>query len=422
MFYLNISHNWKFGSTMEDVDNAILLPSGICRLRLLRTPRLELQRVLFDPQLYLSNLDSSKCTLTCSRLASYPWFNTGEIPNFDNQTMSRREWDKKMQEHVSENWRISSTIPEDIFTACSECIDFQINCSCSQIILPTPLITEKADEVQLQADWLDQGIKAAQELEAQQPLLATVAIDEKELANDSFSASGLLENIIDQVKSRDEIGGVYIVIVQTHWDHPFHNSDLVVKAYLYLSRFFGSIYDTVVVNFADLAGLACMGIGATSFSTGNSQNLRRLSFENFKERSGGKAYPHFYSHKSASEFLTEKELDKIRDKKLIRRIFDKTPHSQILMDTLIKGDSASALIAWAEGQNNLEAAQKHYIARIAQEHVKIRKLSLAERQNSIRNWLEDADVNQVYLESKGINGTFAPAGHWLATFEGVVNI
>jgi hypothetical protein len=65
----------------------------------------------------------------------------------------------------------------------------------------------------------------------------------------------------------------------------------------------------------------CMGVGADGFATGYSTSKRKMSFSNFKS-SFGRSFPKFYSHNLIGDFLSETDLNKIRDNNLIQMIED----------------------------------------------------------------------------------------------------
>jgi hypothetical protein len=93
-----------------------------------------------------------------------------------------------------------------------------------------------------------------------------------------------------------------------------------------------------------------------------------------------------------------------------------TPYSEDLLEALREGRTAADLPPWAESQNNLGAAQRHLVARLAVEGAKFRKLTLAKREALVRDWLEDAEAGVLYLKKRlntPVIGTSAPAAAWL---------
>lgn len=321
-----------------------------------------------------------------------------------------------MRDVVSHNW--TGRYPANIDESCLEAINAQVEFPCTHIILPTPLIREREDEGITIGEWLDCGIEACDRLEVGQPLLATIAISESALNDSVFSQGGLLDAIVDHVSARTEINGVYIVIAQEAAEHPFVTRKLVHKAYFYLSNEFGRRGYSVVVNFADVFGLVCKAVGVQFVANGQSQSLRRLSIRGFRDDRGGRALPHFYSHRIVAELLTETDLSQLGGhSSLIRRIVDETPYSTSLLEHLLTGRSAGDVRSWAESQNNLSAAQKHFITRQAMEERRLERLRATARQQAIHDWLDDAEASRLLLDNRlgqqAFRGHMAPTPHWL---------
>lgn len=421
MFFLNIGYSNKLANDLDDVRAIVILPQGKTSESLLRSPPSEFQRILIDPQLYLCGLDAKKCKKVCGRLATFPWFQVPNIPTFDSGTTKRRDWDKQVRKAVSKNWPRESPSGSDIYDSCLSALEFQLRLSCTHLILPSPLVAEREDEAESQAVWLDEALEASYELEVAQPLLATVALSDTTINDEAFSENGFLDTIVDQVTSREGIDGVYIVIMQSQKNHPFESRLDVCKAYYYLSERFSEHYETVLTNFADVFGLVCFAAGASSFATGQSHALRRLCIQNFLDESFGMSLPHFYSHASIAEPLSEADLDLLTARNLLRRIQDSTKYSSSLMRELKSGGTAANLPAWAENQNNTSAAFKHFITRLAKEGATLNQLDLDDRYDHIQNWLDSATANQLLikkrLKDRQIRGALAPADDWLTIVE-----
>jgi hypothetical protein len=427
MFYLNVGHRWNIAEALDDVRAAIFPASSAYSERLRRAELPDFRRVALDPQLYLAQLDAEKCKRACAKLSSYPWFCVNDAPEFDSSAQNRTEWQRSLEACVEESWPCSlPTDEEQIANACRSAIEMQVDLGCSHIILPSPLISEREDEADTQAIWLDAGLKEAAEGDVSQPILATIAVDESTLNAAAFNASGFLDTIADQVSSRENLAGVYIVVMQTAARHPFETSPLVVRAYLHLCREFSTQnYDFIIPNFADVAGYMCMAVGATTFATGPSQSLRRLSAAAFED-SGGFALPFLYSHRVAAELATETDLDKLQARKMLSRVRDITVYSEPLFHALAAGATAATLPAWAEGRNNITTAQKHFIERMIDVERRMRRVSASDRPDDVREWLETAAANQLYISTRlgtrdeALQGRVIPADDWLEVFDAEV--
>lgn len=424
MFLLNVGYKWSCASNLDGLGGVIYLATGNDYQRMSRKSTPDYNRSLFDPQLYLAGLDVSRCSKVCARLASYSWFGVPDMPDFDSGVSSRNEWKEQARLHVVGNWTGATPIEDtEVFNACFDCIEQQLNLSCTHVLLPSPLISEREDEASIAAQWLDKGVEAVEELEVGQPIIATVAIHESTLNDGAFEANGFLDTIVDQVTSRDGLDGVYIVIMQAQRAHPFETLSAVNKAYLYLSNSFAQHYGTVIVNFADLFGVVCLAGSATSVATGQSQALRRLCME-FLDKSGGRALPHFYSHPALWEPFTERDLDVCVNRNCVARIRDVTRISRPLMDELARGGSAANLPEWAEQQSNLGAATQHFLIRIQQVVNEISSMSIPDRLEAVNDWLETAITRQAIIDRRfspgAPQGKMAPANGWLDLLDGAL--
>lgn len=424
MFLLNVGYRMNLANDLDEIIGAVFLASSHTKFRLERSKYPEFRRMLFDPQLYLAKLDPERSPKACTRLATYPWFGKETAFKYNPEEGSLQEWEMKKREEITSVWPQDYPSQGDITSACSDAMEFQLTLGCTHIILPSPIIEEREDEAITQGDWLDRSLEVAISEEITQPLIATVALDEKIINESAFQESGFLDTIVDQISSRKGIDGVYIVVSQNSNKHPFRTGEDVLRAYATLSKEFSQCgFDIIITNFADIFGLSCLALGASDFATGPSQSLRRLSFEGFQEDVRGTALPHYYSHDNIAEFFSESDLDKLRDKKLLRRLKDHTSHSNQLMESLNSGNSAADIPLWAENKNNLNAAQKHFIIKINNEERSIAPLNQTGKKEAIIDWLENADVNITYIDKKlgsdSIKGEVAPSENWLEIFEAV---
>jgi hypothetical protein len=197
-----------------------------------------------------------------------------------------------------------------------------------------------------------------------------------------------------------------------------------VRTYAHLTRAFANVgYEFVFVNFADVFGVACVGLGASGFATGPSQSLRRLSLAAFLDEGGGLPLPHLYSHRTVAEFLPERELEVIARLNYLRRVTDITAHSRDLFQALTRGRSAAEVAAWAESKNNVAAAARHFVSRMIAEGAAYAAISPAQRFTRAESWLDDAVVNQDFLSRQleahlQTRPTYASAAGWLGTCAG----
>jgi hypothetical protein len=289
------------------------------------------------------------------------------------------------------------------------------------LIAPSPLVGPTGENLEACGAWLDQGIEAWTDLDVGQPLLATIAVHEEALDAAAFGPTGLLERLVDQISSREELGGAYVVVVQGAARHPFHAQERTVSAYLRLSRRLReSGLSAVVVNFCDLAGLSCLALGATATATGPFQSLRRIALTGFEERDGGGALPTLYCHASATEYLTEDDIGAWHEKKFFHRILDRTVFSENLYEAVVNGKAIGELPDWVQSKNNVAASQAHYLVRVATEVARLSAKPLGERLRRVEDWLEMADQKQLYIKERlgvRVQGQEAPVSEWARLLE-----
>ncbi len=413
MFHLNVGHQWTLAGT-DGLKGIVLLPSYIYSERIVRKADFNVPSLLLDPQLYLIGIEAESRTKACSRLASYPWFGV-DVPEFESDGQTRRDWEMDIRERIDALW--SGEVPEDPLSAAYSAVEFQITVGCTTIILPTPLMTEREAEGEVLGEWLDAGLEAADDQDAAVPILATIAVDESVLNEASFGVGGLLEALVDEVTARDGIDGVYIVVAQRRAvGHPFQAHAAVVRAYFHLSCLSSrSGMSEILCNFADVAGLAAAGAGATGFATGQSHALRALNLEGFRDDGFGRPYPRLYSNPACTEYLTESDLDQIVRLRLLRRVSDSTAESARLMEVLRRGGTAAQLPNWAEAQGNMKSAQKHFVQRMVREGKRMaRTQSLSDRRDLIMDWLEGARASTLFIANRVGSelGRSAPVDEW----------
>jgi hypothetical protein len=425
MFLMNLGYGWPIAAAVDDLEGVVIIPAHNDAERVRRTSTREFSRVLVDPQLYLAGLSAEDCSTTCCRLATYPWFGVEDLPRFDSSSEKKRDWKAKLKVATADGWLGEPPSGDAIREACIEAIDFQIELGCSHIILPSPLVTEREDEAELQAIWLDAAMEVVEESDVAAPVLASIAIADSAVSSASFDEAAFLDTIVDQVTTRD-VHGVYIVVVQTGpADHPFDTPSHLLRAYAHLSARFGETgLDTIVVNFADVFGLGTLAHGATAFATGASRNLRRMSLAAYRDAGGGRALPSLYSHKMLGEYLSETHLDQIAEVNMLRRVSDRTHASQPLLAALRAGRSAGNVVAWAESQNNIDTAKKHFVQAMQREAV---RLAGSKRpRDSVIDWLETAAASRLLLRDRlgraGLDpsvGRHADAEAWLDALSSV---
>lgn len=417
MFLLNVGYRWTMASNM-DLAGTVYLPTGNSRERLVRTRLPDPRRRLFDPQLYIAELPSESCWRPCSKLATYPWF-CAEVQDYNSDDGTRSVWEREIRDNIADYWPCE--LPEDIEQAAFDAVSFQLEIGCTHLILPTPLIANREDEAAALGEWIDAGIAACQNLDVGQPKLATIAVDESILIDAVFEPAGFLDTVADQVTAREDVDGVYVLVVQTHARHPFLTESPVLRAYLWLCDAFSQAnYRPIIVNFCGTFGQVCLAAGATDFASGPSHPTRRMSFEGFEESGGGRAVPKYYSNRTIGEYRTETDLDRIVSFDMFDVVRDATVYSEPLLAALDAGRTAASVPLWAESQNNLSESHFHFVARLFRSGAFYSRFGVAGRRTRIRGWLERVVERSTNLEDAVPDLTHAPAQLWLDTLEGVI--
>lgn len=423
MFFLN----WgaRGGDLPDDAPHGlVLLPSGLSREDMLRRslPTDEVEQLLIDPQLYLADLAPDDCQVTCARLVSYPWF-TDESTDFDSGEMNRREWQRGLQGDLDSLW---APVPDDrdgIRRRAAACVQFQAEQGVTSLVLPAPVCNDAGGDFSQQLEWLRIGMEEA--TDSGVPALATLCFSQACMSVHSPEENPLLQVVAENVSQIDGLEGVYLTVDVTGRDDARVRDLCTAESLLYLSQELGRTCGLrVVVNFADMLGFACLGAGADAFATGYFSSRKRLSLNDLAERSGGRAYPKFYSHATVSDYLPQRDLVRVRDEGLLRYLAaDQTPYSEDLFDVLSTGDAPDVLPRWAETINNTTAARLHFLSRVRRA-VDGLPADTEDRRLAIMEWLQDAERDVEYLERRfdddPLEADFAHVRVWRAAYQRIV--
>lgn len=423
MFLLNVPKKGDMSRGVVDADCAVLLAQE--RMRHDMRPREGYRRVLFDPQLYLSGLDAAASESVCANLASYPWFGVPDVHQYESGNgLGRRAYKAELKEHTRENWPGGPPTGGNVPAACAEAIHLQLSLNCTSVVLPSPLLDDAESAASLVAEWLDAGLAAADQAWAPEDgILATVPLSEAILQDSAFETNGLLDILVDQVTAREEVGGIYVVVNQNVAQHPFQTPTNVLRAYARLSRRMSEAKLECIVNFADVFGVCCIGLGATGFASGPSAGLRRLSLAGYVG-SGGLPHPYYYSHRAIADYRSEHDLRLLRRVGRLGAARDDTTYSSAWTHTLLNiGSTAPAPAAWAWQPNNVfDAAQPHFICRLHEVGEGLRGQTAADRLATVTDWLQSAaqtgtSIEERIPEDDEIMGCVAPANEWLEIVE-----
>jgi hypothetical protein len=377
--------------------------------------------ILFDPNVYLWNLDYDTCGKSCIRLATFDWVPI-EVPEYNSDTCTRKEWlDDEVAPECESAW--PPQIPDsddELKEIIASCFDWQDDFGVSRLIIPSNFIDDDPRSVDNFLRWIDQGLQVAVDYDTQ----ALVSIPISDIGIDSN-----LENIIDNISSREEIEGIYVCIDTSRSSAIVPTDSRVIDSLLELSYHIGAKSEReVIINFGDVFGLACLAVGANAFATGYEQKSRRLNLEEFVQTDdGGGAFPRFFSLSTNTMFRSERDMERIRDFRLLR-IFDNenTEASESILGALRAGQSVNILPDWTESRNNVKAARSHLterLTRAANELLAITNLS--DRAGWVMDWLQEAEANVMYLKTRFSEDPLDDIGihvsSWRDAFERFIN-
>lgn len=421
MYLLNLGYQW---SNHELVDGVIINASGVHIQQAQRREQIETAKwKLFDPQFYLKSLDFEQCKRTCERLSTYPWFGGSGI-TFDSGIYTPTTW---FQEH-KENVQWDNLIPSEeseIYELIRDCLKFQESIQVSHLIAPLPIIENPEDEFALQLKWID-VIEGLQD-EFDKPILVTLAFLDNLFFYEPPFTNRLFQTMLDNLSVRTELDGVYVVPIQTNDSTTKVNDKYVVESILHICNILSQNEKIVVTNYIDSLGFACLGAGATAFGSGYSNKDKRMCFTDFKDASGGRSYPRFYSHNLISDLYSNRDLSKIRDVRLLRLIKeDITNVSEDLFNELINGGSANNVPNWRESLNNITASKQHRILCFREKTLELIEIdNVKEKESYILEWLQNAEAFRLLLDSKLQDNPLSDDSRhiflWLGAFEDYLN-
>lgn len=371
MFLYNAMWAWNVSASIPDgtVLHAVGCPRENAESR--GFPDSRRSYTLFDPNSCLWGLDGDNCARAVECIESYPW-----VPDAPARVA------------------LSQMSDEDIASVLSISAEWQVSQGVSRVILPTPLIADPSSNIDQFLRWMDLGIGVAQGLGIS-PLM-TVGLSD-------VAIGAHLSTVLDQVTARDEVAGVYAFVETSRSSSAVAVSQEVARTLLMMSYFVGSqLGREVVVNFADSFGLACVAVGASAFAGGYEQKSRRLDFENFVEREGGGPFPKFFSMSTASYYRPERDMQRIRDERLLRLLVqDRTRPSESLFAALESGANVADLPDWRESRNNVSAARAHLIECMCNATATLNGMSSdSERAQWVLAWLQNAERDAAYLDSR----------------------
>lgn len=393
MFIQNLGYSW---SSEAGAGNAVLLRASGQDIEAALRRDQPLEDVLFDPQLYFLDLEVSpeKHPDLITKLATYPWFGIG-APGYDSDEGTRRDWAAGINEQVGKYWGKRDDPTNDWPETVRAAVEFQVRFQARAVILPATLIADPETDLAGDLQRLDEAVDVARKM-TDLPLYASVPLEEGAIKHRDARANSLVEALADAISAREQLAGAYVPLAQLSMPKDRITNRKVVSALLQLSRKLGREAGLkVIMNFIDGLGALCVAAGATAYGTGYKQKSRRLSPVDYKTRKGGSPLPKFHSLSLFLDFYPERDLERLRDQKLLRYIArDKTPAAAPLLAALRAGANTNTVAPWEERKGNTPAAESHY----AQVHGSY-KSRVASFEDAL-TWVQEAEAAWLYLQER----------------------
>lgn len=215
MFLQNRAWTW---ATTDSSDGVVYNPKWVHRWGALTRERISPSDgvVILDPAWYLGGLDLDSCGTWCSRLATYPWMPV-DRPDLPDSGSPDREWLGQLETDLQDQWPIAvPTSEDDVRVLLNACLEFQQQFGVSYAVLPLPIIDDPDSSLEHHTRWLEQAVRCASS--ADLPVLVQVAISDICLLNRDPPDNDLLEALVDNLAVRDELSGIYLVLIQAVGD------------------------------------------------------------------------------------------------------------------------------------------------------------------------------------------------------------
>lgn len=411
--YANLSNNMALPSSTGvpvDFDGSIFLAFGNPSFRNLRRKRNKsfrehdhLERRLFDPQLYLADLDFDECSNVCTKLASYSWFDV-DVPKFDSKVMKQSEWKPSVVEEVAKQWRgIPTTDKKKIEKYVEDCIFYQREIGCQTLIAPAPTTFSTSNYAQ-ELLWLNTARRIKRERGFSEPLFATVALATPLFSHDSAAVERCLSSIANAISAR-QFDGVYLIFCQSgdygDTKHPTNENALY-----HILRFINLLKESdpapsIIANGIGFFGLACRAVGADAVGVGWYRKQYRIHLADFEDTkmvlnkkgdlvSVHKAFPKYWTSKVMGDIGLPRDLDKLVSKGFLAQIKDETLACEDLLLKAGQGKSVKGVSAWIYKASVVSATREHFLRSCVKAERQLSSLNREDRLSFMSEWLSNA--------------------------------
>jgi hypothetical protein len=398
-FYVNLGYKFtlpnKSGTELMP-DGCIILASAMPAHQLERRKDLSIKyphmrRRLFDPQLYLAELDANQSPTPCAKLASYPWFGVNRLSEYISSQQNQKQWMTLAEKKISEFWpRKTPEDPTFIRHVVADCIEFQRRLGCRAVILPSPLTTDPNTNYEIELFWLDVGLEYVKQSGIDLPVIATIALADICLYYTDPRNNNLLEMIVDVISARG-VGGVYIVLEQGREPTETRqcSSTRALHSILHLVHIFSHDANLwVAVNFLGQFGLACEAAGAKIWASEWYKSLYRLRLPD--KIGGGPARPSYWSYYAAVDVNLRSDYDRLNKAGIIAKLADHTDASTGLLFSTRGGQKCETVPEWAYRPNNVQLAREHFLRSSIEAERMLLGCEEEQRLDFVEDWLQRA--------------------------------
>jgi hypothetical protein len=361
-------------------------------------------------------------------LATYPWFAaSSSVPDYDSKEHgSLKDYKAQHEQALLDQWPGAPlTKPDEIERAIRACVEYQRELGCEAIILPSPMTTMSATDYQTETEWLDIGAAVCKEMRVPVPVYATIALSEQVLLGVNPFKSPLISTITNQIASRNELAGAYVVVAQrADTGYVCTSKDVLLSLLVISDDLSRGAGRKVLVNYIGTFGAVMSAAGTAVWSTGYYRSQRRLVLSDYEE-SMALAQPRFYSFGLIGDINLEKHLPIAYAKGLGQRLIDPvTSASTPLMAALEAGTYPTTTPQWEYKTNNLTAATAHYLSIHDFLGRAFDSLEATKRIDTVQRWLKRAASLAAELASSGMRPPLTDSLHqpvWLSAYEEWLN-
>jgi len=421
MFFFNARLRFKVPPTGAPIPGSIVAASAISPVDLQKRrfgQHAHLAQRLLDPQLYMASVDPALDGETVAKLAAYPWFHGGAVPRYDSGLhKNRMAWKATHRAKLISMWnRTVPTETVEVRKSARAAVEYQQQAGWKGIILPGPLTTIADQTLQSELAWIDAGLDACAALQIKEPVFATIAISEALLHVDPLK-NPLLHSLSNTVAARPELAGAYVVLEQSDPGSYFWTEkDPLASLLTIVDDLYRGAQKRVIVNYVGTFGLVARAVGAEIWASGYYLMQRRFSLR----AQGGRAHPRYHSLALAGDVGLKEDIGAIYRAGLADRVMTPTDADAVLRKALREGRKPEDVPQWKYSQSNCSAAQEHYLRVVSDTGARLDKMSDAERQEWVGNWLRDSVALVRVLKQKNVAGPATDTRHqqvWLDVFQ-----